>query len=354
MRRVDDQHVHVRGDQRGGAIQRVLADADGGADAQPAELVLARVRIVDQLLDVLDGDQALQPVVRIDDQQFFDLVPVKPLARLIERRADRHRDQVFLRHDLGDRPIDARFEAQVAVGQDADEPAFLVAVVGDRHAADAIALHQFERFVDLVGGRERDRIHDHPALRPLDAIDFRGLFLDAQVLVDDAHAALLGHRDGQAVLGHRVHRGAEDRHVQLDAAGESRADVDLAGQHARMARHEQDVVEGEGFGESRGDLRRRAKSFSHSHSHAVHLTLRGTSCTSCRCRSSTGSLRPIFGSSRFTGVIGRVVAARARRARGCRSRTDRPPACRTIRRRASSAADAARAVAPAPAPRRSR
>ncbi len=36
------------------------AHADGGADAQPAALVLARVRVLDLLLDVLDGDQALE------------------------------------------------------------------------------------------------------------------------------------------------------------------------------------------------------------------------------------------------------------------------------------------------------
>ncbi len=57
-----------------------------------------------------------------------------------------HRDEILLRHDLGDRPIDARLEAQVAIGQDADEPAFLAAVLGDRHAADAVLLHQVERF----------------------------------------------------------------------------------------------------------------------------------------------------------------------------------------------------------------
>ncbi len=36
VRGVDDQDVGVRGDQRGGAIERVASHADGGADAQPA------------------------------------------------------------------------------------------------------------------------------------------------------------------------------------------------------------------------------------------------------------------------------------------------------------------------------
>ena len=40
------------------ALDRVRPDADRGADAQPAVRVLRRVREVDALLDVLDGDQA--------------------------------------------------------------------------------------------------------------------------------------------------------------------------------------------------------------------------------------------------------------------------------------------------------
>ena len=67
----------LRGDQRLGALERVRADADGRADAQPALLVLRRVRELDPLLDVLDGDQALEPAVGVDDRQLLDLVAVE-------------------------------------------------------------------------------------------------------------------------------------------------------------------------------------------------------------------------------------------------------------------------------------
>ena len=71
-----------------------------------------------------------------------------------------------------DRPVDVGLEAQVAVGEDADEPSFLAAVLGDRHAGDAVLLHQLERFADAVRGGERDRVDDHAALRALHAVDF--------------------------------------------------------------------------------------------------------------------------------------------------------------------------------------
>ena len=63
VRGVDDEHVHVRRDERLGARERVLADADRRADAQPAEAVLARVGILHHLLDVLDGDEPLEHVI---------------------------------------------------------------------------------------------------------------------------------------------------------------------------------------------------------------------------------------------------------------------------------------------------
>ena len=105
-------------------------------------------------------------------------------------------------------------------------------------------------------GRQRDRVDDHAALRSLDAIDFRGLFFDRQILVDDADAAVLRHRDGETRLGDGVHCGAGDRHVQLNIAGETARDVDLARNDGGMSRHQKHIVECEGGGEVGDDVDR--------------------------------------------------------------------------------------------------
>ena len=60
VRGVDDDHVDARRDQRFDALLGAVADADRGADAQPPELVLAGVRMLGRLQDVLDGDEAAQ------------------------------------------------------------------------------------------------------------------------------------------------------------------------------------------------------------------------------------------------------------------------------------------------------
>ena len=48
VRRVHDEHVDLGVDERGCALHRVRPDADRRADAQPALVVLRRVRVLDR------------------------------------------------------------------------------------------------------------------------------------------------------------------------------------------------------------------------------------------------------------------------------------------------------------------
>ena len=94
VRRIDDQHVDTSVDEGACALPRVRADPDRGADAQPSLLVFRRLRELDPLLDVLDGDQPLQHSVRVDDRELLDLVAMEDRLCLREGRADRGRHEV--------------------------------------------------------------------------------------------------------------------------------------------------------------------------------------------------------------------------------------------------------------------
>ena len=85
VRRVDDDDVHARGDQRFDALVGVAAGADRRADAQPAELVLARERMLGRLQDVLDRDEPAQLHVAVDDEHALE--PVLVHQRLRASRA---------------------------------------------------------------------------------------------------------------------------------------------------------------------------------------------------------------------------------------------------------------------------
>ena len=90
-----------------------------------------------------------------------------------------------------------------------------------------------------------ERVHHHAGLEFLDAADLGGLLGGVEVLVDDAHAAVLGHGDGHRGLGDGVHRRGDQRDVERDGAGEPGAGVGGGGQHLGIGGHQQHVVEGE-------------------------------------------------------------------------------------------------------------
>ena len=81
------------------------------------------------------------------------------------------RDQILLGHHVADGHIGARFKAQIAVGENADE----LAALGHGHAGDLVAPHHFEGVGNLLIGPDGDRIDDHAALRALHLVDFAGL-----------------------------------------------------------------------------------------------------------------------------------------------------------------------------------
>jgi hypothetical protein len=241
---VDDEDVCVRVRQRLRTLDRIGTDADGGAHAKSTLLVLRRVRMLDLLLDVLDRDQTLEPPVAVDHGQLLDLVAVKDLFSLGERRADRRSHKIARSHQRGDRLRDVVLEAQVAVGQDADEH---IVRVDDRHTADVVSTHQIERVRHKRVGRQRHRLDDHSRLAALDLVHLGDLILDREVAVNDPDAAFARERDRQARLRDGVHRRRDERDLERDAARDPRRGRYVVRQDARLGGNEQYVVECQAF-----------------------------------------------------------------------------------------------------------
>src|SRR5882724_1239981 len=152
--RVDHQRIDASANQLFGALHKITCCADAGGNAQTAQVVLSRERIPDRLLNILDGDQPLEPVVVIDDQQLFDSVPLKDCFCFVERGADGNGDQVVFSHRLADRQVKPRFEPQITIGENAHQ---VTVLLDDGNAGDAIALHHLNRVRDWMIGRHRNR-----------------------------------------------------------------------------------------------------------------------------------------------------------------------------------------------------
>ena len=94
----------------------------------------------------------------------------------------------------------------------------------------------------VVSGGNGDRIDDDAAFEFLDAHDFARLGFDRHVLVNDADAAFLRHRDGQSCLGHRIHGSRQDRQAESYLASQRAGEIDFARQDVGARGNEQDIV----------------------------------------------------------------------------------------------------------------
>ena len=74
VRAVHDEDVDAGVGQRHGTRPRVVTDTDRRADQQTAVAVLGGVGMLFGLDEVLDGDQAGELALTVDDRQLLDLV----------------------------------------------------------------------------------------------------------------------------------------------------------------------------------------------------------------------------------------------------------------------------------------
>ena len=239
---VDDEDVGSRLGEHSRALVGVTVETDGGTDAQAAFVVLGGQRIFLGLDEVLDGDEALDDVVVIDEGQLLDLVFGEQLEGLLGSHADRRGDQRHLRHRLGDGACGkfaAGDEAQVAVGHDADEH---IVLIDDGQSGDAVlSADLIELFQSLVGS-DRQRVVDHARFGTLDVVDLLRLILGGEVAVDDAEATDAGHGDRHPGFGHGVHRCGDERNVELDLPGQPGGGGGFGGDDIGVAWQEEDIV----------------------------------------------------------------------------------------------------------------
>ena len=198
---VDGEDVGFGLCQFHGAFEKISRRADGRADAQASLVVFGGARILELFLDVLYGDEAFQIEVLVHDEELFDAVLLEDALGLLERGANGHGDEIFLRHHGADRERMILFEAQVAVGKDSGE----ARAAGDGQAGDAVLGHDLEGLAEGDVRRDGDGVHDHAAFRTLHAVHFLSLAVHGHVAVNHADAALAGDGDGETRFGDRVH-----------------------------------------------------------------------------------------------------------------------------------------------------
>ena len=244
MRRVHHNGIHPSFHQSRHALLSALAHAHCRAHAQLALFVSRGVREAGLLGDVFHRDQALQAEFIIHHQQTLQAMFIEQRFRLFQRRAHRHSHQfVAKRHDGAHGHIHARLKAQITARDDAHH----FAAIHHGEAAHSQLLRQLNHLMHLKVRRDHHWIAQHAAFMALNFSHLRGLLFRREILVNDAHSALLRHRNGQARLGHGVHCSGNQRQIQRNSARKLGLKRCVFGQDGGERRDEQNVVKCEGF-----------------------------------------------------------------------------------------------------------
>ena len=172
----------------------------------------------------------------VDERQFADfLFHHQPVSRF-NVGGWRGGDQLAGHHIVDLRRGVGR-EFDVGGGQDADQ---IVLFIKNRKTAEIIALF-LAGVPDIGKGLTHAKGHrgrNHAVQIMFHRADDRGLTLGSQVFVDHADAAVQGHRDRHAGLGHRVHRRADKRDVHRDARRQFAGDFRVGRKEICITRHQ--------------------------------------------------------------------------------------------------------------------
>ena len=252
--RVDDQRIDAGLHQRGGTLPGIAEEAHARGHAQTALLVLGRVGVLLGFDEVLNGDQAGELAVLVNQRKLLDLVLRKELVSVLLGDVSRTGDEILLGHHVADlEPVVVLGcdETHIAVGDDAHEPVF---AVDYRQAGDVEARAQLvevgQRHVRIDG----ERIGYHARFAALDDIDLCGLVVDGEIAMQHADAAVAGHGDCHIRFGDCVHRGGEHRDFHGDLASEMGCGVHFRGDDIRLVGKQQHIVVGQAeLGENGGD-----------------------------------------------------------------------------------------------------
>jgi hypothetical protein len=210
---------------------------DGSSYNQTAGTVGGGVGKLAMFLHVLYRNETGESSLAVDDGQFFDLELVELRFGAGDiRRPDLH-DRIPS-HDVLYEPAVVRSETEIATGDYTHKSSLF----DHRQSGNAVEIDDLPGFTDRLVRSYRDRILDDPVEVAFDGCNLRSLRFGGHITVYDAGATLQGKCYCEFVLRDGIHRGRNDRHVQVYARREIDPDVGVARQDARESRLKENVV----------------------------------------------------------------------------------------------------------------
>ena len=217
--RVNAENIRARLNERGDALV-VVAGVDARADQIALLRVLEGEGVLLVLGVVLAENEVAQAVVLIHNGQSVELVLPNDVVGLLERGGGGSSDELFSRrHKIAHLEVCAHAaDAVVTARDDAEEFPVGHGVLSDGDGGEAVFLLEREHIGQRVLRREIRGADDEARLAALHAAHHLRLAFDGLRAEDERKPALLGKRDGERIVRHRLHDRRDHRDIQADGA----------------------------------------------------------------------------------------------------------------------------------------
>ena len=237
--RVQNQNVYLCIDQCVCPFQNICGNANSCTAEQTTLFISCRVRELYCLFNVLDGNQALEIAVFINQRQLFNLVLAENLLCFFHACTNRSCDQVVLGHYFGNRCTIISQEPHVPVGDNADQ---LSSTVYNRNAGNLILAHQLICICNQMIFGQRERIDNNAIFRTLYLIHFICLLFNGHILVNDTDTAFSCNCNCHCCFSDGIHRSSHNRSVQLDIACQRCFQVNHIRRYVGLCWNQQDII----------------------------------------------------------------------------------------------------------------
>ena len=150
MGTVQNHYVNLRCNQCGNSLQYICRDTYRSAAEETSLGILGSQRILDRLLDILDGDQTLEVKVLVNDGKLLLTRLGKDPLCLLQSGSLGSGDQALAGHGFLDLLREISLKLQVAIGDDTNQ----LSSLSDRHTGNTELAHQCISVCQRMLGRQ--------------------------------------------------------------------------------------------------------------------------------------------------------------------------------------------------------
>ena len=197
-------------------LHTICRNTHTGCHTQTSERILACVRFVFSLSNVLVCHKSDKFTIGIYHGKFFNFVLLEDLSRLFQIRRLICGDKVILCHHIINEFVEVTLKTQVTI---CDYSHKVFGIINHRNTTDMVFFHHLQSIGNSAAAFDSDRVVNHTVFSTFHGMNLASLLCDGHVFVNNTDTAFTCYRNSKLLLRNSVHSGRHDRNIKTDVSG---------------------------------------------------------------------------------------------------------------------------------------